>query len=242
MKKIVPFKKEIIFKTNISEIVSISLEHNLQIESKNLIEGKFLVSGEYKITDSSTMSEPFSYDLPFSINMDDRYILDNTIVDIDDFYYEIINDNVLSVNIEVLIDKLEEKELEKPFIEVETLDEDEIIESKPIGLLEKDELIQPLEINDPVETLEREEIMENKIEEKVQNEEIDKRCVEPEESSIFEQFNSNIETYKSYTIYIMRDGDSLDMLLEKYEITKEILAEYNDLDELKVGDKLIIPC
>ena len=34
MKKIIPFKKDIIFKTNLAEITSISLEHTLKISEK----------------------------------------------------------------------------------------------------------------------------------------------------------------------------------------------------------------
>ena len=48
MKKIIPFKKDIIFKTNISEITSISLEHNLK-SSTDSVNGDLIVSGEYKI-------------------------------------------------------------------------------------------------------------------------------------------------------------------------------------------------
>ena len=56
MKKIVPFKKDIIFKTNLSEIVSISLEHSLHLEKDSLITGEFIISGEYKMTDTSVMA------------------------------------------------------------------------------------------------------------------------------------------------------------------------------------------
>ena len=113
MKKIVPFKKEIIFKTNVSEITSISLEHNLHIEDNNLITGNFIISGEYKVADTSINTEIFNFELPFDINVDDKYDLNNVNVDIDDFYYEIVNNKSIEVNIEVLIDRL----VEKPLIE-----------------------------------------------------------------------------------------------------------------------------
>ena len=53
MQKIVPFKKDIIFKTNLYEIVSISLDHELNID-ENLVKGKFVISGEYKMLEKST--------------------------------------------------------------------------------------------------------------------------------------------------------------------------------------------
>ena len=200
MKKIIPFKKDIIFKTNVSEITSISLEHTLDIASNNDIGGNFIVSGEYKMTDTSTNVESFSYNLPFHISMDERYILDNIKIDIDDFYYEIINDNVLSINIEVLIDKLEEKIIE------------EVREEK-----EKEDKNMSKE-----------------------------RCIEPENTvdgitSLFDNMDSSTETYKSYKVYIIREGDNLESIIEKYSVSKEILEEYNDLKELKIGDKIIIP-
>lgn len=194
MKKIVPFKKDIIFNTDISEIVSISLEHTLQSEN-NLVTGNFVVSGDYRISETSINTEDFSYDLPFSINVDDKYILDNAIIDIDDFYYEITNNNVLNVNIDVLIDRLEEKELERPVIE---------------------ERIEQLEV----------------IEEP--------RCIE-EETNIFDNIDST-DTYKSYTVYIVREGDTIESIMTKYSIEKELIIEYNDISELSIGDKIIIPC
>ena len=110
MKKIIPFKKDIIFKNHISEVTSISLEHTLNVsESDNSITGNFTVSGEYLMNDTSVNTEAFSYTLPFDIRMDEKYILSNAVIDIDDFYYEIVNDNVLAVNIDVLVDKLEEQ-------------------------------------------------------------------------------------------------------------------------------------
>ena len=56
MQKIVPFKKDILFKTNIGEIVSISLDHELDIND-NLITGKFIISGEYKMLITSDNKE-----------------------------------------------------------------------------------------------------------------------------------------------------------------------------------------
>ena len=109
MKKVIPFKKEIIFDENLAEITSISLEHHLEIKDHTLM-GGFDISGTYKVTVTSTTTEDFSYHLPFEIALDEHYIVNQATMDIEDFYYEIINDRVLSVHIEVLLDHLEEKE------------------------------------------------------------------------------------------------------------------------------------
>ena len=103
MKNIIPFKKDVIFKTNISEITSISLEHTLSIE-KEKISGDFIINGEYKISDNSSTVEPFDLKIPFEISLDERFDTDKATLDIDDFFYEIINNSVLSLSIDVLVD------------------------------------------------------------------------------------------------------------------------------------------
>lgn len=191
MKKIVPFKKDIIFKTDIEEVTSISLEHSLEKKQEYTIGGNFVVSGEYRMTESSISKENFSYELPFEINLDEKYDLKDVTIDIDDFYYEIINNKVLSISIDVAIDKLEEKEVVK---------EDT-----------------------------KEELEEEMIEE---------RCVDLEDVSV--QMNEH-EVYKSYKVYIVREGDTIESILEKYGVTKIDLENYNDLSTFNINDKILIP-
>ena len=202
MKKVIPFKKDIMFKTNLEEITSISLEHTLKIEN-NILEGDFNVSGEYKITNESRDTEPFLYELPFEAVFDSKYKLDDAIIDIEDFYYEIINNSILRVNIEVSVDKIEEILIE----EIE----------KPLYQEEKDEIKEDLNMN--VE-----------------------RCVEEEDNipNLFDNINID-ETYNTYKIYIVREGDTLESIMEKYNINKDVLELYNDTKELKLGDKIIVP-
>ena len=104
MKQIIPFKKELLFKTKVSEITSISLEHTLSLKNDDLISGEFIVSGDYKMTEGSINREVFKFKLPFDIALDSRYNVDNIIIDIDNFYYEIINNESLQVNIDVYIE------------------------------------------------------------------------------------------------------------------------------------------
>lgn len=216
MKKIIPFKKDIIFKTNLSEITSISLEHTLKTNDK-IVEGNFILSGEYKIADSSINVDSFSYDLPFSINFDEKYNLSKAICDIDDFYYEIVNENVLAIHIDVCVDKIEE-------IIIEDLD-----------FIEKENDIE----FDFDEIREDEDILNTELE--------DKRCIEEEDEeveqieSLFDNMDTSKETYKTYKVYIVRENDSIESIMEKYMISKETLELYNELTELKIGDKIIIP-
>ena len=225
MKKIIPFKKEILFNNNVSEITSISLEHTLKVKNDNLISGNFIISGEYKMADNSTNTEPFDFELPCDINLDDRYDIGNIQIDIDDFYYEVINSNILQVNIDVLIDHLEEHEI----LETEELE------------INKEEFNYPEE-----EQLRKENIMDNILDDVVQEQIDDKevRCIEEEDtpmSSIFSTFNKDDEIYRTYKVYIVREGDSVESIIQKYQINRDDLEQYNDLTEINLGDKLIIP-
>lgn len=215
MKKVIPFKKNILFKTNLSEITSISLEDNLNF-GENSVNGNFIVSGDYKMNDSSINTESFSYDLPVEISINEKYDLSKANVQVSDFYYEIINNDTLSVNIEVTLDKLEEI----PIIE-EVRKENELkeVEIEKTNILEEDN--QEIE-----ENLEK-------------SEEIKERCIEPEED-LFKEVETD-EIYSSYSVYIVREGDTIESIISKYSIDKDKLQEYNDLKDLKIGDKLIIP-
>lgn len=262
MKKIVPFKKEIIFKTSVSEITSISLEHSLQIKDNNLISGNFIISGEYRIADTSINTDVFNFELPCDINVDEKYDLSNVNVDIDDFYYEIVNNKSLEVNIEVLIDKL----VEKPLIEKDVNDinydlDDEELKQTEIDSSEDREM--ELGNNEEQVTEGEDEIMERCIEkedilsefnsiddmfDKVDNTDRPATVVEIKEqksiekiNSLFDNLDASTETYKTYKVCIIRTGDTLESVMQKYSISKEELEKYNNLSEIKIGDKLIIP-
>ena len=106
MKKTIPFSKEIAFNTDIYEINSISLEHNLKIDN-NEINGEFIVSGDYKENDSTLKNEPFIYNIPFNIDLDDKYNIEKSKIDIDDFNYEVCSSNILQINIFLYIDNVD---------------------------------------------------------------------------------------------------------------------------------------
>ena len=201
MKNIIPFKKDIIFKTKLGEITSISLENTLKLID-GVIEGNFIISGEYKEDLDSESNRPFNLEIPFKSIVEERFNTDKAIVDIDDFYYEITDNNTLLISIDVLIDKLEEK----PLIELNNGKEET-----------KEEVIDIIE---------------------------DERCIDSEEikDKITTMFNTNGEDkYVTYNVCIIRDGDTIESILEKYKIDKELLEKYNDLTEIKKGDKLLIP-
>lgn len=240
MKIIIPFKKEVVFKDNINEVTSISLEETLSI-SEDILKGNFLITGEYLISDNSKSVLPFNLDLPLAVALDEEYDTTSAICDIDDFYYEIINNQKLSISIDICVDRLKKKELVDMNKQVDNINDDE---NKKI--LDK---IEDPEIREGLENLERcidlEDIEYETKDEKKEKIEIRKDIMQnsfesdKEIKTLFSDIQK--EEYISYTIYIVRENDNIDEIATKYNVDIEELKEYNDLSELKIGDKIIIP-
>lgn len=224
MKKVISFKKELPFKTNISEISSISLEHTIKEKENDLISGIFYVSGEYKMTETSINKESFNFEIPFDIALDSRYDTSKIKFDIDDFYYEIINADTLKVNIDVYVDGLNEIKEKERCIEEETLDS--------IKVDKKEEVLPIEEERDNEPTINIENVNENVN--------INENINTNESVNLFDNI-SNAETYSTYYVYIVKDGDTIDKILEEFKVTKEELSNYNDISNIKANDKLIIP-
>lgn len=273
MKKLVPFTKEIEFKTMISKVTSISLEHTLRVEKDNLISGYFILEGTYKMTQASQIDEEFSYKIPVDIELDEKYDTSNITLDIDDFTYEIIDEEKMRLNITLCIDNIEEKEVVLPVEDViedfDTLElEDKNSgnrESKNDGVL--DDLFLdtskkvPLEFDTKKEIVEEESKQNNNDNNTINNNENIEtsneliyenntsnnndtnkpQMVNNNVSSIFSSFKDNIETYKTYSVYIMKEEDTIDIVLQKYGVTREELEEYNDMSDIKTGSKIIVP-
>ena len=213
MKKLIPFQKDLSFDNKIHEISSISLEHTLKLNEGNQISGEFIVSGTYKLTEASINVDPFEYILPFSISIDKKYETKNINVDINDFYYELVNNQILSINIEVVIDNLEEKE------ETFVTKEKTVIPNEPEDIRE--------------ETTNEENQEETETVSKTENENTETT------KSIFENLDEN-ERYAVYKVHVVTENDTVESIMQKYQITKEELEAYNDLNDVQMGSKLII--
>lgn len=199
MKKIIPLKKELNFNNNLAEVTSISLEHNLNLENEHVL-GELIIVGTYKINDTSINVENFNFKIPVDIEISSRYDTSNLKIDIDDFFYEVLDNNILNVSIDIALDNLEEVKIENNEIKEENIIED----------------VKPFPIK----------------EERISSDEV---------GSIFTNFDEAKETYVTYKVCIVKEGDNIDSILLKYNITSEILEQYNNLSEIKIGDKLIIP-
>ena len=258
MKKIIPFRKEIIFKTNIGEITSISLEHDLSIDEVN-ISGEFIISGDYKISDNSKTVEPFEYNIPFEIVLDEKYDTSKSVVDIDDFYYEIIDDKALAISIDLVVDKLSEILIEDDIPNLE--EKKDIIEElfeeqndcRNNSYVSDDKIIvndntivnseRCVEENDVLPGKEEIDNVEEKMQEEVKENKENKENIENINDKINSIF-SNVgegDMYVSYNVYILREGDTIESVIDKYQTNEEELKKYNNLNDLKLSDKLIIP-
>ena len=116
MKKKVSFTKDLEFPTMIGEITEITLEDNLKFIDSNNIEGSFFISGKYKMTEASRLEEDFSFNLPVEISILEKCELNTCKLSIENFNYEIIDDDILRSNIDVLIEGRELIEEKDPTI------------------------------------------------------------------------------------------------------------------------------
>ena len=251
MRQIIPFKKELLLKTKVSEITSISLEHSLLLNEDNKIKGEFYITGDYKMTEASINREKFNFTLPFEIGIDSTYKKDSINIDIDNFYYEIVNDDSIQVNIDVFIDG--EKEEKKPE-DTEDIFEVDIERSK--------EETSDEDFRNAIEADEKEEVKEKMNMETSKN--VEKQTKEQkktinQEKTITESEEDELEhnkiitpdilntesfgedTYVTYYVYIVKEEDTLNKVIEKFNVTKDQIEDYNDITDIKPGMKLIIP-
>ncbi len=267
MKKVIPFTKTITFKTMIAEITDIEVKHTLSLTENHELTGDILVDGTYKMTDASQIEEEFHYKLPFMIEIDPKYHLENLEITIGDFYFEIINEEDLKINVEIDLDGLEEQKQEEEMTTKISLDQEPEVLEEPLPSeelvreLEEEAMPIPVELEEepikvetqdpnlnPLEKLEL-EIKEDLQIENPSTTNLSNSVVEAKEqetkvnvSSIFSSIASGEETFSTYYVYIVRESDTIESIIDKYKTTREQLQNYNDLSDVKVGTKLIIPC
>ena len=219
MKKIIPFNNVLEFSTDIAKITAISLEHEIKKDEGSIC-GEFFINGEYKVTDGQLTDDKFNFELPFDIALGCNYELSSLVIDIDDFRYEVVGRNKLKVNIDLYIDgkELEERKDEK-------IMEEEIIEEET-----KEELVVDRPVIDKIDIVQN--ITDSEVDVQADN--------EIDNNNIFQGFNEE-EKYVTYRVYRVSEGDTLDKIMEKYNVSREEMDKYNNTLDIKPGDKLIIP-
>ena len=239
MKQIIPFKKELPFKTKVSDITSISLEWEINVLDDGIVTGVFHITGDYKMNEGSINRENFSFDLPFDITLDPRYDVKTVSSDIEDFYYDVINEDTLKVSIDLYVEAeyLPESEIKEEVIEISDDDtREEMKDDVQEDIIDDGNNVDEdtiLEV-EPIKIEKLDDIHEDKKEGENREETIDLGM------DLFSNLDDS-ETYTTYYVYIVKEEDTVDKILIKYGITKEELESYNDITEIKPGDKVIIP-
>lgn len=301
MKKTLSFEKDLTFQTMIGEVTTISFEEDLKFVDKSSVLGNFYVSGQYKMTEASTILEDFSYSIPIEIATIENYDLETTNISVENFTYEVVDDDILRCKIDILIEgreevniseneeiKIEELNREEQVLESETIKKEDAVDINLAEIEEKARNIEKEELNknddrdcdgeleseeedlpikEPTKTTETKEeksektigtVEKEQIKEvmnEAKREEIDENetSVEKEElvmkenkktlkvNSLFASLGDESDTFTTYSVYIMRENDSLEKVMDKYKIKKEDLEMYNDLSTIELNSKVIIP-
>ena len=245
MRKNVSFEKRIDFPTMVGEISAISLEEDLKFINESSIEGNLILSGKYKLTEASRLEEDFNYKLPIEISLTEKLDISTSKVEISNFTYKMMDENIMLCNIELLIEGLElldeSRECDSDVSEIEIPikeDIDKVINNEFINdtdTLESDVLLKE---NNEVKYDKRDDIVVTKKEvaETIDINKDDK----VENTSIF-NINEDSESYGTLLVYIVRENETINSIITKYNTTIEELEKYNDLKDLSIGTKLIIP-
>jgi len=258
VKSIIPYTKSISFGSKIAEITSMSLEHEMDIKPGE-ISGNFIISGEYKSHEVSVNREPFLHKLPFTIELTENIDLESIEFEITDFSYDILNDDTIEVSIEFSLDALEMSMEETESLEKsEHLEEREILEqfdeeSAPVEIIDlidtplvknemgaKDgemEQIETREMLELEEVEEREDVMIKEQKEKV----VQVEDMKESEETIIKNVNPMDDSYATYHIHIVKEGENIETICTMYHSNLNLLSEYNSMENMNVGDKIIIP-
>lgn len=214
MNLIIPFEKKVKFSGPVKEICSISLEHEIT-KNEGEILGNFLVSGTYKEYELSVNKQDFNFTLPFSVDISNRVDLSSIEFSIDNFTYNLDNDE-LDIKIDYVVEGTEMKEE----VAFERVPESPSIES----LL--DEKKEPLE-----ETTEKNEIIEEK-EDRIDNDKI---------TNVVTSMMDTEDDFMTYHIHIVKKDETLEMICEHYHISMEDVIKINNISAVEENDKLLIP-
>ena len=245
MKSIIPFTKELDFKTKVSEITSISLEREFEVNTSS-IEGSLYVSGDYKSHEVSANVTPFNFKIPFTIEIPDNLVEESITLEISDFAYEMEENSKIKVSIELELFG-EEKEIEEE--EDEDIAPIEVDGEEIVKMLEeaseKEKEMEKEDRAEPEEELSEEETTKEEKEE-APADTVDETREETEEDMTSENViitgaSNTPDEYTTYHIHIVKEGETIETICTMYNSNLSLLNDYNDLSEVSKGMKIIIP-
>lgn len=252
MKSIIPFTKELDFKTKVSEITSISLEREFEVNTSS-IEGSLYVSGDYKSHEVSANVTPFNFKIPFTIEIPDNLVEESITLEISDFAYEMEENSKIKVSIELELSGEEKEEEEEPEDEVTPI---EVDGEEIVKMLEEESEKEKEEERKEQEELPEEEIIEEKAETEVESKDETREAQEEDEEketreeTVEEMTSENViitgasntpDEYTTYHIHIVKEGETIETICTMYNSNLSLLNDYNDLSEVSKGMKIIIP-
>ena len=225
MNQKIEFKKDCMLKTYVSSITDISLTHDYKILD-DTIEGYFDVTGSYKVTMSSVETESFMFTIPFTIALSSLIDKDTIDLKLSDFNYSVEKD---VLHLKMFLD-MDYQEIEIK----EDIEDNEEIDNMINDLMDKD---STTDIKSPSE-FHNEVMLDNVIDSK---EEVStkEKVSEKNFNTIFNEVKES--NFSKYKVYIMRSEDTLESILVKYNVTMDEIKEYNDIDNINIGSKIVIP-
>lgn len=223
MNQKIEFKKDCMLKTYVSSITDISLTHDYKILD-DTIEGYFDVTGSYKVTMSSVETESFMFTIPFTIALSSLIDKDTIDLKLSDFNYSVEKD---VLHLKMFLD-MDYQEIE---IKEDTEDNEEI-DNMINDLMDKE---STTDIKSPSE-FHNEVMLDNVLDSK---EEVKDKVSEKNFNTIFNEVKES--NFSKYKVYIMRSEDTLESILVKYNVTMDEIKEYNDIDNINIGSKIVIP-
>ena len=225
MNQKIEFKKDCMLKTYVSNITDISLTHDYKILD-DTIEGYFDVTGSYKVTMSSVETESFMFTIPFTIALSSLIDKDTIDLKLSDFNYSVEKD---VLHLKMFLD-MDYQEIEIK----EDIEDNEEIDNMINDLMDKESTTN---IKSPSE-FHNEVMLDNVLDSK---EEVStkEKVSEKNFNTIFNEVKES--NFSKYKVYIMRSEDTLESILVKYNVTMEEIKEYNDIDNINIGSKIVIP-
>lgn len=225
MNQKIEFKKDCMLKTYVSSITDISLTHDYKILD-DTIEGYFDVTGSYKVTMSSVETEDFMFTIPFTIALSSLIDKDTIDLKLSDFNYSVEKD---VLHLKMFLD-MDYQEIEIK----EEVEDSEEIDNMINDLMDKE---STTDIKSPSE-FHNEVMLDNVIDSK-EEASTKEKVSEKNFNTIFNEVKEN--NFSKYKVYIMRSEDTLESILVKYNVTMDEIKEYNDIDNINIGSKIVIP-
>ena len=225
MNQKIEFKKDCMLKTYVSSITDISLTHDYKILD-DTIEGYFDVTGSYKVTMSSVETEEFMFTIPFTIALSSLIDKDTIDLKLSDFNYSVEKDVLhLKMFLDMDYQEIEIKEEVEDSEEIDNMINDLVDKESTTDIKSPSEFHNEVMLDDVVDSKEEVNTKE-KVSEKNFN-------------TIFNEVKES--NFSKYKVYIMRSEHTLESILVKYNVTMDEIKEYNDIDNINIGSKIVIP-